>query len=229
MEEYDNFLNNLEGHLKSNGIGDNEFKSLFIEFNQNKVISSNDPILDEIKNLQKRLNSFDTILNDLKSIGYADAEINLIEKKEKILRVEVEKKISELNLKWISSTFKKDFIVDNKFKIPENKAPNKLQKISFIIDLVKPPKTVKFGEKWYALYYLLKLKSTNSKLSINSDGSFIKEELEEIGRKLSGRKGQGFYREILKNHNDLNSKSLSYSFGKDWKDIIYVIAKMIKN
>jgi hypothetical protein len=76
----------------------------------------------------------------------------------------------------------------------------------------------KTPEKWYALLYLLELKVTNTKPPTNYEGSFIKSEIEEIGKQRTGSTGQSFYRECLKINDIINNNSLlERSFGKDWK------------
>ncbi len=83
----------------------------------------------------------------------------------------------------------------------------------------------KTPEKWYALLYLLELKATNTKPPTNYEGSFIKSEIEEIGKKRTGTTGQSFYRECLKINDIINNNSLiERSFGKDWKQKIIDIS-----
>ncbi|WP_242083179.1 hypothetical protein [Aestuariivivens sediminis] len=85
----------------------------------------------------------------------------------------------------------------------------------------KPPKPSKIPAKWHALAYLIELKSKGLKPPINTEGAFIKLELEAIGRIKTGLKGQGFYREVSKHYKDLDKPEiLNKSFGKDWKDTI---------
>lgn len=86
-------------------------------------------------------------------------------------------------------------------------------------------KEKKTPEKWYALLYLLELKATDTKPPTNYEGSFIKSEIEEIGKQRTGSTGQSFYRECLKINNIINNNSLiEKSFGKDWKQKIIDIS-----
>lgn len=83
----------------------------------------------------------------------------------------------------------------------------------------KPKPIKKVPEKWYALLYLLELEAKNMKPPINSEGSFIKTEIEEEGRNRTGSTGQSFYRQILMITGILKDKDkLSLSFGWDWKN-----------
>lgn len=80
-------------------------------------------------------------------------------------------------------------------------------------------------EKWYALLYLLELKSVGAKPPTNQEGNFIKTDIEEIGRQKSGRKGQGFYRKVLNYIETVKSNdAIEKSFGKEWKSKIFSIA-----
>jgi len=71
------------------------------------------------------------------------------------------------------------------------------------------------AEKWYALLYLLELKAKNLKPPFNSEGNFIKSEIEEIGRNRTGTTGQSFYRQIFTITDILkDNDALARSFGR---------------
>lgn len=83
----------------------------------------------------------------------------------------------------------------------------------------------KYSAKWHALQYLLELKANGLKPPLNTEGDFIKLDLEAIGRSRTGLKGQGFYRSVLKYYKDLDKpRILINSFGKDWKDTILTLS-----
>lgn len=143
---------------------------------------------------------------------------------------------SECNEDYIKNNIKKiynniitstkriiDFINHEKSKLQNSVAPDKEKdgEDSSIPEDNLSNKLKKHSAKWHALAYLLELKAKGLKPPINTEGAFIKSELEAIGRVRTGLKGQGFYRDVSKYYKDLDKPEiLNNSFGKDWKDII---------
>lgn len=84
-------------------------------------------------------------------------------------------------------------------------------------------KSKKISDKWYALQYLLELKAKKLKPPTNSDGSFIKSEIEDIGKQRKSKStGQGFYKMFRLHINTIdNAKLIEKSFGKNWKETIF--------
>ncbi|MCH4551998.1 hypothetical protein [Aestuariibaculum lutulentum] len=126
-----------------------------------------------------------------------------------------------------------DFINDEKSRLqnsvdPYIKTATKDSSIIIKDHLSNKPK--KYSEKWHALAYLLELKFKGLKPPISTEGTFIKSELEKIGKARTGLSGQGFYRAVLKHYDDLgNPELLIKSFGKDWKETILEITKENKD
>lgn len=85
------------------------------------------------------------------------------------------------------------------------------------------------ADKWYALLYLLELEVKRLDVPINIEGSFIKSELEEIGRQRSGRSGQGFYRNVLNIKPVIKDKDkLQKMFVPNWKEKIISLSNRDK-
>jgi len=120
-----------------------------------------------------------------------------------------------------------DFINDEKSKLQNSVAPyiETETEGSIIDDDHKPDKPKNYPAKWHALAYLLELKSKGLMPPISTEGTFIKSELEKIGKARTGTKGQGFYRSVSKYYKDLDKPTiLNNSFGKDWKDTILTLS-----
>jgi hypothetical protein len=106
-------------------------------------------------------------------------------------------------------------IANNNFKPPQQtNTPKEEEK-----DLKKPT------DKWYALLYWIQLKANKEKPPINEDGAFIKSDLEAIGRKMSGRKGQSFYKVFKEIADDLNNLRLLNNKFPDWRDKIISLSE----
>lgn len=89
-------------------------------------------------------------------------------------------------------------------------------------EVKKEPK--KPAEKWYALLYWIELNANGEQPPKNSEGAFIKSEIEAIRKKVTGKSGQSFYRAFI--GIDLNNeKSIKLSFGKEWKKQIIELSK----
>lgn len=85
--------------------------------------------------------------------------------------------------------------------------------------VIKPKKQKTYAAKWYALLYWIELNANALSIPIDTEGSFIKSELEKIGREKTAGTGQSFYKEFTKI--DVNNLSiLNGQFGAGWKDVI---------
>lgn len=64
------------------------------------------------------------------------------------------------------------------------------------------------------------------KIPVSREGSLIKSEIEEIGKKRVGDKGQSFYRKVLLFKNDIkDSSKIEKWLGKDWKEKMMDLCK----
>lgn len=89
-------------------------------------------------------------------------------------------------------------------------------------EVKKEPK--KLAEKWFALLYWIELNANGEQPPKNSEGAFIKSEIEAIRNKTTGKSGQSFYRAFI--GIDLNNeKSIKTSFGKEWKKQIVELSE----
>lgn len=108
------------------------------------------------------------------------------------------------------------------FQTEENEA----EKSTFMQVETPKNKQQSLGEKWYALHYLLEQRSLNLLVPVTSDGAFDRTEIEKIGNKRSGKKGQGFYRAVHKFADSIDTKaSIERSFNKDWKRHVIQLSK----
>jgi hypothetical protein len=114
----------------------------------------------------------------------------------------------------------KIFIIDGLIYQTTTFSNVQTEKLNDIIK-IENKKEKKLPEKWYALLYLLELKATNSKPPTNFEGSFVRSEIEEIGRKRTGSTGQNFYRQTLIINDIINNNSLLVGmFNNKWKETI---------
>jgi hypothetical protein len=82
----------------------------------------------------------------------------------------------------------------------------------------------KLAEKWFALLYWIELNVNGKQPPKNSEGAFIKSEIEAIRKKITGKSGQSFYRAFI--NIDLNNeKSIKVSFGKEWQKKIIELSE----
>ena len=89
-------------------------------------------------------------------------------------------------------------------------------------ELIEPKQ---LPEKWYALLYWIDLNANGQMPPKNSEGQFIKKEIEVVGRIKTGRGGQGFYTWVKEIADDLNDeKKLNRTF-KNWKKTIIGLSK----
>lgn len=83
-------------------------------------------------------------------------------------------------------------------------------------ELINPKK---LPEKWYALLYWIELSANGQLPPTSKEGDFIKKDIEEYRKKITGKSGQSFYRSFIQI--DLNNAGLlKNSFGSDWKNEI---------
>lgn len=85
-------------------------------------------------------------------------------------------------------------------------------------------KTKKLPEKWYALLYWIELNANGKQPPMNSEGSFIRSEIETIGKEKTGRKGQGFYRSFIGIADDLNNERILNNEFPNWKQTIIALS-----
>lgn len=142
-----------------------------------------------------------------KTKGYRLPEFNFLLKN-------VLPNLIELKNKWKEQFFNKKatelFILsDDKINEHDNN----------IKDLSTTDEPRKIADKWYALLYWIQLCANGKLPPSNTEGEFRKKELEIIGRKMTNKSGQGFYRSFITI--DLNnSKVLKNSFGDNWQNVI---------
>lgn len=142
-----------------------------------------------------------------KTKGYGLPEFNFLLKN-------VLPNLIELKNKWKEQFFNKKatelFVLsDDKINEHDNN----------IKDLSTTDEPRKIAEKWYALLYWIQLCANGELPPSNLEGQFRKKEIEIIGRKMTNKSGQGFYRSFITI--DLNnSKVLKNSFGDNWQNVI---------
>jgi hypothetical protein len=225
MGEYDKFLNQVRDKLilkKSINIVIKDFLS-----QSNSNSSSLGEIESEIKAKEK---VFYELIDLLKAEGSSQEELDLLIETHKQKSSEaLDEKLKKLSI--IVSNLQLE-TTSNKLFVKDKKRDNSRK---FIVEFVEPAKTEiknnvvkspqKISAKWHALHYLLESEAKGLKIPVNREGSFIKSEIEEIGRKRVGDKGQSFYRqvkdlvEIIVNKSDL----IPY-FGEDWKKQIIALS-----
>jgi hypothetical protein len=211
MEEYIKFLE----FIKKKILLRKNIKEVFKDFgNQN----SNTPPKSSLQDFFKiKEDSFKAMIKELRDSGEKEDEIELLINLEKEKRFNAYKSSYDnfsINNGNVSSGLSKK----NKLMkiIVEKTITSKSSNNTELKTLEENPK--KFPEKWHALLYLLELKVTKNEIPVNREGEFVKNEIEEIGRKRIGSSGQNFYRKIreIVEILDDNTKLERY-FGKDWK------------
>lgn len=225
MDEYDKFLNSVREKL----IFKKSFKLIF-----SKLFAQSNSNVTTPKNIEKgfrdKENTFFKLIKQLKAEGTSQEELDML--------IEIHRQKStqaqdeELNnFSIIYKNIQLDKI-SNKLSVNNRKKDNSRK---FIVEFVESTKTEiknnevkspqKISAKWHALHYLLETEAKGLKIPVNREGSFIKSEIEKIGRKRVGDKGQSFYRqvkdlvEIIVNKSDL----IPY-FGEDWKKQIIALS-----
>ncbi len=225
MDEYDKFLNSVREKL----IFKKSFKLIF-----SKLFAQSNSNVTTPKNIEKgfrdKENTFFKLIKQLKAEGTSQEELDML--------IEIHRQKStqaqdeELNnFSIIYKNIQLDKI-SNKLSVNNRKKDNSRK---FIVEFVESTKTEiknnevkspqKISAKWHALHYLFETEAKGLKIPVNREGSFIKSEIEKIGRKRVGDKGQSFYRqvkdlvEIIVNKSDL----IPY-FGEDWKKQIIALS-----
>lgn len=208
----------------------------FLEFTKKKILLSKD-IKEVLKDLDDHNNvppqsglkeffkikedSFKAMIIELRDLGEKEEKLELLIKSEKEKRFSAQRNIYNkfsIDIKNLKPEFNKEnewmkIIVE---KIITTKSSNNTE----LKTLDEKPK--KFSEKWHAILYLLELQAANVSPPENSEGSLIKDDIEEIGRqRIKGSKGQSFYRNVLKFRLDIkDKKSLKSILTDDWKEKI---------
>ncbi|WP_396170157.1 hypothetical protein [Flavobacterium sp.] len=217
MEEYLKFL---ELTKKKILISKNIKEALKDFGNQNDNFPKQNGFKDFFK---KSEDSFKEMIKELRDLGEKEESLALMIKTEKEKRLDAIQKFLNIS---------KDFNKDNFFKkkseqkiIITTKSSNNTE----LKTLDEKPK--KFSEKWHAILYLLELQAANASPPENSEGSLIKDDIEEIGRqRIKGSKGQSFYRNVLKFRLDIkDKKSLKNILTDDWKEKIISLSNNNKS
>lgn len=87
--------------------------------------------------------------------------------------------------------------------------------------IINISKSKKLADKWHALLYLIEVEVYEKKIPINTDGAFIKSEIEEIGKQRCNNSGQGFYRQVRDLKDNIKSNiSVKRLFNNHWKEVI---------
>lgn len=160
----------------------------------------------------------------LKAEGSSQEELDLLIETHKQKSSEaLDEKLKKLSI--IVSNLQLE-TTSNKLSVKDKKQDNSRK---FIFEFVEPTKTeietnvvkssTKISSIWHAIHYLLELEAKGLKIPVGREGSFIRTELEEIGRKRVGDKGQSFYRKVLLYKNDIkDSSKIEKWLGKGWKE-----------
>jgi hypothetical protein len=215
MEEYIKFLE----FIKKKILLRKNIKEVFEDFdNQNSNIPPKSSLQDFFKIKE---DSFKAMIIELRDSGEKEDEIELL------INLEKEKRFNAYKSSY------DNFSINNGNVSSGLSKKNKLMKIivektitsksSNNIEL-KPldEKPKKFSEKWHAILYLLELQAANASPPENSEGTLIRDDIEEIGRqRIKGSKGQSFYRNVLKFRLEIkDKKSLKSILTDDWKEKI---------
>lgn len=223
MEEYDAFIEEIKKELL---FKKNIKKIIFDDFNKiNNNIKENSSLEGLEIEIQKRVDAFELLKKDFINVGIGQDELEKkikLEKEKRIaaynnelekIKVNIKNKIKE-SIDNINSPFKKQ---NEQVKLTEQESNISISQDSKDLTPLNN-KQKKIPQRWYALLYLLELEANNLKLPINREGSFIRSEIEEIGKQRTGIGGQGFYRKILELMPYYKDPTkLDNSFGKDWK------------
>lgn len=225
MDEYDKFLNSVREKL----IFKRSFKLIF-----SKLFAQSNSNVTTPKHIEKgfrdKENTFFKLIKQLKAEGTSQEELDmLIEIHRQKSTQAQDEELNNFSIVYKNIQLDK---ISNKLSVNNRKKDNSQK---FIVEFVESTKTEiknnvvkspqKISAKWHALHYLLETEAKGLKIPVNREGSFIKSEIEEIGRKRVGDKGQSFYRqvkdlvEIIVNKTDL----IPY-FGEDWKKQIIALS-----
>ncbi len=225
MDEYDKFLNSVREKL----IFKKSFKLIF-----SKLFAQSNSNVTTPKNIEKgfrdKENTFFKLIKQLKAEGTSQEELDmLIEIHRQKSTQAQDEELNNFSIVYKNIQLDK---ISNKLSVNNRKKDNSRK---FIVEFVESTKTEiknnevkspqKISAKWHALHYLFETEAKGLKIPVNREGSFIKSEIEKIGRKRVGDKGQSFYRqvkdlvEIIVNKSDL----IPY-FGEDWKKQIIALS-----
>lgn len=221
MDEYDKFLNSVREKL----IFKKSFKLIF-----SKLSAQSNSNVTTPKNIEKgfrdKENTFFELIKQLKAEGTSQEELDmLIEIHRQKSTQAQDEELNNFSIVYKNIQLNK---ILNKLSVNNGKKDNSRK---FIVEFVEPTKTEiknnvvklpqKIASKWHALHYLFELEAKGLKIPVSREGSFIKTELEEIGRRRVGGTGQSFYRLVLKFKDDIkDSSKLEKFFGKEWKEIM---------
>jgi hypothetical protein len=231
LEEYDLFLKNTKERF------------LFIKYFKNNFTkipnNFNTPSQLDVDFANRDI-EFALLITRMKAQGINQVELDSIKK----MNAEKRKVAYDYALEELKTRFKVEFI--KKFEMsnlpygdqekivkPNEKQFSVTKSLDSgdLLPLSVLPK--KITEKWHALLFLLEVEAHNLKLPVNSDGSFIRSEIEEIGKRKTGSTGQSFYRHIFRLKDVIkDSNKLKGVFGPDWKNTVIELSnndEIIKN
>jgi hypothetical protein len=226
MEEYDKFLDSVRDKILLR-------KAINQTFNKSSRLSNFLPSsLGKIKKeIQAKESVFYEFIKQLKAEGVSQEELDLLIETNKQKSSEALDERIEIISKILNESLPKE--VSNKSSIHRRMQANSQK---FIIEFVTPNKgnivnkkgksSQKVSAKWHALHYLLEMDAKGLKIPVNREGSFVKTEIEEIGKERIGGTGQSFYRQVLLYKDDIkDSSKLEKSLGKGWKEKMIDIFK----
>jgi hypothetical protein len=154
-------------------------------------------------------------------------------------------RIPESNLKKLIFNFRQNFPESNRIDGINYFDDLILQLIEYFKDLLNnksgdQPISInkqRLNQKWYALYYWIKLNSTGSQPPTNLDGQYVKAEIMGIGKTMIEKAekniktfvtGQGFYKQFNVVKDILNNeKQLKSNFGENWKEEIIKLSNQL--
>ena len=115
-----------------------------------------------------------------------------------------------------SDNYKKENIISISTKTENN----------YNIKTTSEKPTKKIGDKWYALLYLIEVEVYKKQIPTSADGTFIRTELEEIGKDRCENSGQGFYRNVRDLKDVFKDKNkLKKVLNDDWITVIIELSK----
>ena len=226
MGEYDKFLNEVKDKLKLKKSINKVINDFLLQSNSNS--SSLGEIEIEIKAKEK---VFYELIDLLKAEGSSQEELDLLIETHKQKSSEaLDEKLNKLSLIFNRLQLEE---TSNKLSVNNRKQDNSRK---FIVEFVEPTKTEvknnvvksppKVAAKWHAIHYLLELEAKGLKIPVSREGSLIRTEIEKIGKKRVGDKGQSFYRQVLLFKDVIkDSSKIEMCLGKGWKEEMMDIFK----
>lgn len=116
------------------------------------------------------------------------------------------------------NNLKSIYILLNNNSITEKKSVSNQYKTNEATNVEPGLKGKKLPAKWHSLTYLIELLASNEKPPTNHEGSFIKTEIEAIGKIRCGDSGQSFYRQLIETNEIIkDDNKLNRTFSKDWQ------------